>query len=202
MYKRQPLILEDDWIKKIRSSIPELPDQKKERFIREYSLSEYDSSVIVSDKSTSDYYEKVVKDRNPKLVTTWVTSELFSVLNKKNLSIDESPISPNHLGELIDNIDSGKISSRQAKDIFEEMCETGESANNIINEKGLSQISDEGELEKLVDNVISSNPENVEKYKNGKDKLFGFFVGEAMKLSKGKANPKVLNELLKSKLNT
>ena len=197
-----PLILEDDWIKKIRSSIPELPDQKKERFIREYSLSEYDSSVIVSDKSTSDYYEKVVKDRNPKLVTTWVTSELFSVLNKKNLSIDESPISPNHLGELIDNIDSGKISSRQAKDIFEEMCETGESANNIINKKGLSQISDEGELEKLVDNVISSNPENVEKYKNGKDKLFGFFVGEAMKLSKGKANPKVLNELLKSKLNT
>ena len=197
-----PLILEDDWIKKIRSSIPELPDQKKERFIREYSLSEYDSSVIVSDKSTSDYYEKVDKDRNPKLVTTWVTSELFSVLNKKNLSIDESPISPNHLGELIDNIDSGKISSRQAKDIFEEMCETGESANNIINEKGLSQISDEGELEKLVDNVISSNPENVEKYKNGKDKLFGFFVGEAMKLSKGKANPKVLNELLKSKLNT
>ena len=179
-----------------------MPDQKKERFIREYSLSEYDSSVIVSDKSTSDYYEKVVKDRNPKLVTTWVTSELFSVLNKKNLSIDESPISPNHLGELIDNIDSGKISSRQAKDIFEEMCETGESANNIINEKGLSQISDEGELEKLVDNVISSNPENVEKYKNGKDKLFGFFVGEAMKLSKGKANPKVLNELLKSKLNT
>ena len=197
-----PLILEDDWIKKIRSSIPELPDQKKERFIREYSLSEYDSSVIVSDKPTSDYYEKVVKDRNPKLVTTWVTSELFSVLNKKNLSIDESPISPTHLGELIDNIDSGKISSRQAKDIFEEMCETGESANNIINEKGLSQISDEGELEKLVDNVISSNPENVEKYKNGKDKLFGFFVGEAMKLSKGKANPKVLNELLKSKLNT
>ena len=114
-----PLILEDDWIKKIRSSIPELRDQKKERFIREYSLSEYDSSVIVSDKSTSDYYEKVVKDRNPKLVTTWVTSELFSVLNKKNLSIDESPIAPNHLGELIDNIDSGKISSRQAKDIFE-----------------------------------------------------------------------------------
>ena len=195
-----PLILEDDWIKKIRSSIPELRDQKKERFIREYSLSEYDSSVIVSDKSTSDYYEKVVKDRNPKLVTTWVTSELFSVLNKKNLSIDESPIAPNHLGELIDNIDSGKISSRQAKDIFEEMCETGESANNIINEKGLSQISDEGELEKLVDNVISSNPENVEKYKKGKDRLFGFFVGEVMKLSKGKANPKIVNDFIKKKL--
>ena len=195
-------MLEDNWIKKIKSSIPELPDKKKERFIKEYGLSEYDSSVIVSDKSTSDYYEKVVQDRNPKLVTTWVTSELFSVLNKKNLSIDESPIAPNHLGELIDYIDSGKISSRQAKDIFEEMCETGETAQNIINEKGLSQISDKSELKILVESVLSSNPENVEKYKNGKDKLFGFFVGEAMKLSKGKANPKILNELLKSKLNS
>ena len=197
-----PLVLEDNWIKKIKSSIPELPDKKKERFIKEYGLSEYDSSVIVSDKSTSDYYEKVVQDRNPKLVTTWVTSELFSILNKKNLSIDESPIPPNQLGDLIDYIDSGKISSRQAKDIFEEMCETGETAQNIINEKGLSQISDKSELKILVESVLSSNPENVEKYKNGKDKLFGFFVGEAMKLSKGKAIPKILNELLKSKLNS
>tara|TARA_B100001248_G_scaffold207191_1_gene161235 strand:- start:2064 stop:3491 length:1428 start_codon:yes stop_codon:yes gene_type:complete len=195
-----PLVLDDEWVAKIKSSIPELPDQKKERFIREYGLSEYDSKVIVSDKSTSDYYETVVKERNPKLVTTWVTIELFSVLNKKNLSIDNSPVSPNQLGELIDKIESGKISSRQAKDIFEEMCETGKSANNIINEKGLTQISDESELEKLVDNVLSSNPENVEKYKNGKDKLFGFFIGEAMKLSKGKANPIILTDLLKEKL--
>jgi aspartyl-tRNA(Asn)/glutamyl-tRNA(Gln) amidotransferase subunit B len=197
-----PLEIEDKWIEEIKSTIPELPDQKKNRFIKDYNLSEYDAGVIVSDKATSDYYEKVVKNRSPKLVTTWVTSELFSVLNKKNLTIDESPVSHDKLGELIDNIESGKVSNRLAKDIFEEMCETGKSPSDIISEKGLSQISDEGELEKLVNDVLLANPENVEKYKNGKDKLFGFFVGEAMKLSKGKANPKLLNELLKSKLNT
>ena len=197
-----PLEIEDKWIEEIKSTIPELPDQKKNRFIKDYNLSEYDAGVIVSDKATSDYYEKVVKNRSPKLVTTWVTSELFSILNKKNLTIDESPVSHDKLGELIDNIESGKVSNRLAKDIFEEMCETGKSPSDIISEKGLSQISDEGEIEKLVNDVLSANPENVEKYKNGKDKLFGFFVGEAMKLSKGKANPKLLNELLKSKLNT
>ena len=197
-----PLEIEDKWIEEIKSTIPELPDQKKNRFIKDYKLSEYDAGVIVSDKATSDYYEKVVKNRSPKLVTTWVTSELFSILNKKNLTIDESPVSHDKLGELIDNIESGKVSNRLAKDIFEEMCETGKLPSDIISEKGLSQISDEGELEKLVNSVLSANPENVEKYKNGKDKLFSFFVGEAMKLSKGKANPKILNELLKSKLNT
>ena len=197
-----PLEIEDKWIEKIKSTIPELPDQKKNRFIKDYNLNEYDAGVIVSDKATSDYYEKVVKNRSPKLVTTWVTSELFSILNKKNLTIDESPVSHDKLGELIYNIENGKVSNRLAKDIFEEMCETGKSPSDIISEKGLSQISDEGELEKLVNDVLSANPENVQKYKNGKDKLFGFFVGEAMKLSKGKANPKLLNELLKSKLNT
>ena len=197
-----PLKIDDKWIEEIKSTIPELPDQKKNRFIEDYNLNEYDAGVIVSDKATSDYYEKVVKNRSPKLVTTWVTSELFSVLNKRNLTIDESPVSHRKLGELIDNIESGKISNRLAKDIFEEMCETGKSPSDIISEKGLSQISDEGELEKLVNDVLSANPQNVEKYKSGKDKLFGFFVGEAMKLSKGKANPKLLNELLKSKLNS
>ncbi len=197
-----PLEIDDKWIEEIKSTIPELPDQKKNRFIKDYNLNEYDAGVIVSDKATSDYYEKVVKNRSPKLVTTWVTSELFSVLNKRNLTIDESPVSHGKLGELIDNIESGKISNRLAKDIFEEMCETGKSPSDIISEKGLSQISDEGELEKLVNDVLSANPQNVEKYKSGKDKLFGFFVGEAMKLSKGKANPKLLNELLKSKLNS
>ena len=197
-----PLEIENEWIEKIKSTIPELPDQKKNRFIKEYNLSEYDAGVIVSDKATSDYYEEVVKNRNPKLVTTWVTSELFSVLNKKNLTINESPISHDKLGQLIDNIESGKVSNRLAKDIFEEMCETGKSSSDIISEKGLSQISDQGELEKLVNDVLLANPANVEKYKNGKDKLFGFFIGEAMKLSKGRANPKILNELLKSKLNT
>ena len=136
-----PLVIEDKWIEEIKSTIPELPDQKKNRFIKDYNLSEYDAGVIVSDKATSDYYEKVVKNRSPKLVTTWVTSELFSILNKKNLTIDESPVSHDKLGELIDNIESGKVSNRLAKDIFEEMCETGKSPGDIISEKGLSQIS-------------------------------------------------------------
>ena len=195
-----PLILDDDWIEGLKSSIPELPDQKKERLINEYSLSSYDADIIVSDKATSEYFEDVVKSRNPKLVTTWVTSELFSVLNKKNLNIVDSPISSEQLGELIDNIENGKISNRQAKDVFEEMYESGKDAKEIIDQKGLMQISDEGEIEHLVDKVINSNPQNVEKYKNGKDKLFGFFIGEAMKLSKGKANPKILNDLFKKKL--
>ena len=195
-----PLTLDDDWIKGLQESIPELPDQIKERFINEYSLSSYDANIIVSDKATSEYFEDVVKNRNPKLVTTWVTGELFSILNKKNLIIEDSPITSKQLGELIDNIENGKISNRQAKEVLEEMCESGKGALEIIDEKGLSQISDENEIESLVDNVLNSNPENVKKYKNGKDKLFGFFVGEAMKLSKGKANPKIVNDLIKKKL--
>ena len=195
-----PLTLDDDWIKGLQDTIPELPDQIKERFINEYSLSSYDANIIVSDKATSEYFEDVVKNRNPKLVTTWVTGELFSILNKKNLIIDDSPITSKQLGELIDNIENGKISNRQAKEVLEEMCESGKGALEIIDGKGLSQISDENEIESLVDNVLNSNPENVKKYKNGKDKLFGFFVGEAMKLSKGKANPKIVNDLIKKKL--
>ena len=195
-----PLTLDDDWIKSLQESIPELPDQIKERFINEYSLSSYDANIIVSDKATSEYFEDVVKNRNPKLVTTWVTGELFSILNKKNLIIEDSPITSKQLGELVDNIENGKISNRQAKEVLEEMCESGKGALDIIDEKGLSQISDENEIESLVDNVLNSNPENVKKYKNGKDKLFGFFVGEAMKLSKGKANPKIVNDLIKKKL--
>ena len=195
-----PLTLDDDWIKGLQESMPELPDQIKERFINEYSLSSYDANIIVSDKATSEYFEDVVKNRNPKLVTTWVTGELFSILNKKNLIIEDSPITSKQLGELVDNIENGKISNRQAKEVLEEMCESGKGALEIIDEKGLSQISDENEIESLVDNVLNSNPENVKKYKNGKDKLFGFFVGEAMKLSKGKANPKIVNDLIKKKL--
>ena len=195
-----PLTLDDDWIKSLQDSIPELPDQIKERFINEYSLSSYDANIIVSDKATSEYFEDVVKNRNPKLVTTWVTGELFSILNRKNLIIEDSPITSKQLGELVDNIENGKISNRQAKEVLEEMCESGKGALEIIDEKGLSQISDENEIESLVDNVLNSNPENVKKYKNGKNKLFGFFVGEAMKLSKGKANPKIVNDLIKKKL--
>ena len=141
-----PLTLDDDWIKGLQDSIPELPDQIKERFINEYSLSSYDANIIVSDKATSEYFEDVVKNRNPKLVTTWVTGELFSILNKKNLIIEDSPITSKQLGELVDNIEKGKISNRQAKEVLEEMCESGKGALEIIDEKGLSQISDKNEI--------------------------------------------------------
>ena len=144
-----PLTLDDDWIKGLQDSIPELPDQIKERFINEYSLSSYDANIIVSDKATSEYFEDVVKNRNPKLVTTWVTGELFSILNKKNLIIEDSPITSKQLGELVDNIENGKISNRQAKEVLEEMCLSGKGALEIIDEKGLSQISDENEIENV-----------------------------------------------------
>ena len=195
-----PLVLDQSFIDSIRSNIPELPDQKKLRLIKEYNISDYNAEIIVSDKDISDYFEAVVDGRNPKLVITWITSELFSILNKMNITIKESPVSSNMMGELIDAIESGKISSRIAKEVFEEMVSTGKLAEEIISSKGMSQISDTDEIEKYVDDVLLANPENIEKYKNGKDKLFGFFVGEVMKISKGKANPKLLNELLRDKL--
>ena len=171
-----PLTLDDDWIKGLQESIPELPDQIKERFINEYSLNSYDANIIVSDKATSEYFEDVVKNRNPKLVTTWVTGELFSILNKKNLIIEDSPITSKQLGELVDNIENGKISNRQAKEVLEEMCESGKGALEIIDEKGLSQISDENEIESLVDIVLNSNPENVKKYKMEKINFLVFLL--------------------------
>ena len=195
-----PLVLDQSFIDSIRSNIPELPDQKKLRLIKEYNISDYNAEIIVSDKDISDYFEAVVDGRNPKLVITWITSELFSILNKMNITIQESPVSSNMMGELIDAIESGKISSRIAKEVFEEMVSTGKLAGDIISSKGMSQISDTDEIEKYVNDVLLANPENIEKYKNGKDKLFGFFVGEVMKISKGKANPKLLNELLRDKL--
>lgn len=195
-----PLIIEDEFIESIKSTIPELPDKKKERLIKEFGINNYDAEVIVSDKATSNYFEAVALGRNSKLAVTWITGELFAVLNKMNIAIQESPVSVEMLGQLLDNIENGKISNRTAKEVFEEMVESGKSASDIIEEKGMSQISDENEIKKFVDNVLMANPKNIEKYKSGKIKLFGFFVGEVMKLSKGKANPKLLNELLKNKL--
>lgn len=195
-----PLIIEDEFIESIKSTIPELPDKKKERLIKEFGINNYDAEVIVSDKATSNYFEAVALGRNSKLAVTWITGELFAVLNKMNIAIQKSPVSVEMLGQLLDNIENGKISNRTAKEVFEEMVESGKSASDIIEDKGMSQISDENEIKKFVDNVLMANPENIEKYKSGKTKLFGFFVGEVMKLSKGKANPKLLNELLKNKL--
>mgnify|MGYP001344164146 FL=1 len=195
-----PLKIQQKIIDDIKLKLPELPDQKKERFIKEYALTPYEATVLVSEKEISDYYEKVAKFSDKKLAATWIMGDLFALLNNKNLNIKKSPISTNNLAELINSIKSGEISGRIAKEVFEHMSETGESPKKIIESKGLKQQSDPKELEKIIKEILKKNPSNVEKYKSGKDKLFGFFVGEVMKLTKGKANPLIVNKILKKLL--
>jgi len=195
-----PLNLDKNLIEKIKKSLPELPDQKKERFISEYSLSPYEANILVSEKEISDYFEEVIKSSDKKLAKNWIIGDLFASLNEKNISISESPVTSNKMAQLIDSISSGVISGRTAKEVFEIMKETGEEPKKIIESKGLQQKSDPKELERIIDKIISDNKDKVAQYKSGKDKLFGFFVGQAMKISGGKANPQLVNEILKQRL--
>ena len=195
-----PLSLDKELIEKIKKDLPELPDQKKERFIKDYSLSAYEANVLVSEKEISDYFEEVVKTSDIKLAKNWIMGDFFASLNEKNISISESPVTAKKMAQLIDSISSGTISGRTAKEVFEIMKETGEEPNKIIESKGLQQKSDPKELEGIIDKVISENKDKVEQYKSGKDKLFGFFVGQVMKVSGGKANPQLVNDILKNKL--
>ncbi|MBA1338363.1 MAG: aspartyl-tRNA(Asn)/glutamyl-tRNA(Gln) amidotransferase subunit B [Pelagibacterales bacterium] len=195
-----PLNIDKNLIEKIKKSLPELPDQKKERFIKEYSLTSYEANILVSEKEISDYFEEVVKNSDKKLAKNWIMGELFASLNEKNISISESPITSNKMAQLITSISSGVISGRTAKEVFEIMKETGEEPKKIIENKGLQQKSDPKELEKIIDKIISNNKDKVIQYKSGKDKLFGFFVGQVMKSSGGKANPQLVNDILKQKL--
>ena len=196
-----PLELNDDFINDIKKTIPELPDEKKKRFIEKFKLSSYEANILVSDIETSKYFEEVSKNSDVKLATNWITGELFALLNEKNLEIIDSPISSNNLAKLISLIKNGTISGKLAKSIFEMMADGDKDPNKIVEEKGLKQQSDPKELEKIIDKVILENPQNVKSYKSGKDKLFGFFVGQVMKSSGGKANPQLVNEILKKKLN-
>ena len=195
-----PLKIEKNLIDKLKKELPELPDEKKERFIKEHKLSSYEANILVSEKEISDYYEEVIKKCDKKLATNWITVELFAVLNKKNISISESPISANNLSSLIKMISSGKISGKIAKDVFEKMQSGDKDPKQIVEKEGLLQQSDPKELEKIIVAVISKNQDKVAQYKSGKEKLFGYFVGEIMKASKGKANPQLVNEILKKKL--
>ena len=195
-----PLKLNQNWIDNLKKDLPELPDEKKARFVEQYKISDYDAEVLTSDRLTSEYFEKVAKNRNVKLAVSWVASELFAILDKLNLTIEKSPVNSDQLGDLIDEIENGIISNRAAKEVFEEMCESSKSVKEIINDKGLVQISDTTEIEKFIDQVLIENPDNVQKYKEGKTKLLGFFIGEVMKATKGKANPGLLNQIVKKKL--
>ena len=195
-----PLKLEQSLVDKLKKELPELPDEKKERFIKEHNLSSYEANILVSEKEISDYYEEVIKKCDKKLATNWITVELFALLNKKNLSISQSPVSARNLSKLIKMITSGKISGKIAKDVFVKMQVDDNDAEQIVEKEGLIQQSDPKELEKIITKVISNNKDKVEQYKSGKEKLFGFFVGQIMKASEGKANPQLVNEILRNKL--
>lgn len=196
-----PIMADQQWIDEIKKSLPELPDAKRERFVSEHRLPEYDADLMTSEKSLADWFEEAVHlGGQPKAVSNWIMSDLMRLLNTENKSIEESPIKPKQLVGMLRLIENGTISGKIAKTVFEEMYKTGRDAESIVKEKGLVQISDAGEIEKIVDDVIVKNPKEVARYRSGEEKLLGFFVGHVMKLTKGKANPQLVNELLKKKL--
>lgn len=195
-----PIIITEEFIENIRGQLPELPQQKRERFQSQYGLSEYDAINLSSSKESADYFEKTAKLSDPKLTANWILGELAANLNKHNLDISASPISPERLGELLNRISDNTISNNIAKKVFEAMLETGKSPDEIIDSQGLKQVSDTGAITKIIEEVIKNNPSQVTEYRSGKDKLFGFFVGQVMKAMNGKANPAQLNELLKKYL--
>tara|TARA_B100000282_G_C31685109_1_gene468607 strand:- start:253 stop:1224 length:972 start_codon:yes stop_codon:yes gene_type:complete len=195
-----PLHVSNDQIENIRKTLPELPDQKKHRFMNDYSLSLYDASVLIAERKRADFFEAVANDNDAKLAANWVINELLGILNKNDKSLEDSPISAEQLAGLIKLISDDTISGKIAKDVFAIMYETGDDADKIVEEKGLKQVTDTGAIEAIVDTIIAANPDNVAKYQGGKDKLFGFFVGQVMKETQGKANPAVVNKLLKEKL--
>ena len=195
-----PLKLDAVWVEEIKKTLPELPDEKKQRFMAEYGLTDYDASVLVAEKANADFFETVAKGRDGKLAANWVTSELFGALNRRGLTIEQSPISGEALGGLVELISNDTISGRIAKDVFADMLETGKSAAQIVEEKGLRQVVDTGAIGAEIDKILAANPDKVAEYRGGKDKLFGFFVGQVMKATGGKLNPTMLNDILKEKL--
>jgi aspartyl-tRNA(Asn)/glutamyl-tRNA(Gln) amidotransferase subunit B len=195
-----PLVLDPKWVSEIEATLPELPDEKRARFTRDYGLGDYDAGVLVGERETADFYEAVAKGRDPKLAANWVSSELFGQLNKAGKDIAESPVSAEALGGLIDLIADNTISGRIAKDVFAAMFETGKPAREIVEEKGLRQVTDTGAIDAAIDEIMAKNADKVAEYRAGKDKLLGFFVGQVMKATGGKANPALLNERLKAKL--
>lgn len=195
-----PVILTDEYIDEIRSNMPELPEAKKKRYVAELGLTDYDAHVLTLDVETSRYFEEAMVGQDPKKVANWVMGDLFGYLNKNGLTVSNSPVSAKNLGALVGLIADGTISGKIAKEVFEIMAETGKEAAVIVEEKGLKQESDTGAIEKLIDEILSANPDKVAEIKAGKDKLKGWFVGQIMKASGGKVNPALANQLLNKKL--
>jgi aspartyl-tRNA(Asn)/glutamyl-tRNA(Gln) amidotransferase subunit B len=196
-----PLVIDLQWIETIRAHLPELPETKKERFIRDYGIPEYDAEVLTTSKPLANYYEACLRSYNkPKIVSNWIMSELLRELKRDEREIEDCPVPALHLSEMLKMIDDGVISGKIAKNVFEEMYRSGKRAEEIVKEKGWVQVKDSSEIENIIDRVLSANPKEFEAYRKGKEKLFGFFVGQVMKATQGKANPQLVNELLKKKL--
>jgi len=196
-----PLVIDPRWVEEIRSRLPELPESKKERFLREYGIPEYDAEVLTTSKPLAKYYEACLHDYpKPKIVSNWIMSELLRELKKDEREIEECPVPAGHLAELLTLIEDGTISGKIAKSVFEEMYRSGKRAEEIIQATGWVQVSDATALEKIVAEVLAANGKEVDAYRKGKEKLFGFFVGQVMKATHGKANPQMANEILKKKL--
>ena len=196
-----PVVLSEDFIKSVKELMPELSEEKEKRFVKEYKLSDYDANVLSVDPNLSNFFEEVVViSRNPKLSANWIMGELSAFLNKENLSILETKVDSINLGNLLSRIEDSTISGKIAKEIFEEMWNSKKSPDEIIEEKGLKQVTDSSEIEKVINQVLEQNQSQLEQYKSGKVKLFGFFVGQVMKASRGKANPEQVNKLLEERL--
>ncbi len=195
-----PLVLDEAWVEAIRAGLPELPDEKKARFADELGLGAYDAGVLAADKDVADYFERAAEGRDAKTAANWVTGALFGKLNESGREIAEAPVSPEDLGGLMDLVADGTLSGRLAKEVFDAMFESGRPPGEIVVERGLRQVSDRGEIEALVDAVVRENADKAEAYRAGREKLFGFFVGQVMKASRGRANPAVVNEVLRGRL--
>jgi aspartyl-tRNA(Asn)/glutamyl-tRNA(Gln) amidotransferase subunit B len=196
-----PLRIPASWVEEIKRAMPELPQERKVRFLKEFGIPDYDAGVLTSSKALAQYYEECVRlYHQPKLVSNWVMVELLGLLNKEGKGIKESPISPQGLAEMLGLMEKGVISGKIAKAVFEEMYQTKKAAGEIVQEKGLTQISDEGELLRIIEEVIAAHPEPVGEYRAGKEKSFTFLVGQVMKASRGKANPALVNRLLQERL--
>jgi len=196
-----PLMVDEAWIEEIKGTLPELPAEKRERFVREYGIPPYDAGVLTATKELANYYEESVKLFNqPKVISNWIMGELLRLLKEDNRDVKDCPVKPDNLVKLIKMVDAGTVNLKTAKEVFEEVYKTGKEPDAIVREKGFGQVSDEGAIIKAIDEIINANSKELADYKAGKEKLFSFFVGQAMKATKGQANPQVLNKLLKERL--
>ncbi len=196
-----PIVIDEEWIQRARQALPELPEEKTRRFVTDYGIPEYDAGVLTASRELADYFEACIRAFNqPKAISNWIMSELLRELKSADKDITECPVSPENLGKLLSMVHDNTISGKIAKTVFEDMIQSGKSPETVVEEKNLVQISDEGAIESLIDDVIAANPDQAEQYRSGKDKVIGFLVGQVMKASKGKANPGLVNKMFQQKL--